>query len=91
MPLRQPYMDFRLSNHAQTAMIEEKIPYLVIQSAMSAPEQVVEEDGLKVYQLRIDRSGETQLLRVYVNDKVSPVVIVTVYATSKISKYWRPE
>lgn len=52
-------MDFRVSIHAQTALIDEKIPYLVMQAALAAPEQVVEEDGLKVYQLRIDRSGET--------------------------------
>jgi len=35
--------------------------------------------------------GKIFLLRVVVVDSVEPAVVVTVYRTSKINKYWRSE
>ncbi|HUJ11341.1 MAG TPA: hypothetical protein VL171_15090 [Verrucomicrobiae bacterium] len=34
-------------------------------------------------------SGKTILLRAIVDDIVNPAMVVTVYRTSKLSKYWR--
>ncbi|MBK7873946.1 MAG: DUF4258 domain-containing protein [Saprospiraceae bacterium] len=53
------------------------------------PDQIVEEDGLQVYQSILKSGEKNYLLRCFVNtDKVPPVVI-TVYKTSKINKYWQ--
>ncbi len=54
------------------------------------PQQIIEEDGLKVYQGEfIINNNKTYLLRAYVNDSVEPNVVVTVYFTSKLEKYRR--
>jgi hypothetical protein len=34
-------------------------------------------------------NGKRYLFRVMVNDTVNPPVVVTVYRTNKITKYWR--
>lgn len=83
-------MNFKLSLHAQAAIDERNISLSVIQQTIDAPEQIVEEDGLKVYQSRYQANNDkAYLLRVFVNDRVNPALVVTVYRTSKISKYWR--
>ncbi len=33
--------------------------------------------------------GKSYLVRVIVNNTIEPAVVVTVYRTSKINKYWR--
>ncbi len=41
------------------------------------------------YQSQMDINERRYLVRVMVNTAVSPVKVVTVYRTSKISKYWK--
>ena len=41
------------------------------------------------FQSRVDIGGKQYLLRVMVNESVDPRVVVTVYRTNKIAKYWR--
>ena len=49
-----------------------------------------ERGNKKVYQSQLDfGSGKVFLLRAIVDDTVDPAVVVTVYRTSKIGKYWR--
>jgi hypothetical protein len=56
---------------------------------MNSPEQIVVGfGGPKVYQGRVNSNGKTYLLRLIVEDWHTPPVIVTVYRTSKIDKYW---
>ena len=59
---------------------------------LSEPEQTEPvRAGREVYQLRLE-SGEpprTYLLQVFVDIDRQPPEVVTVYRTSKISKYWR--
>jgi len=44
----------------------------------------------KAYQVILEfESGKRYLVRVIVDDSVDPLVVVTVYRTSIISKYWR--
>lgn len=83
-------MDFVLTNHAQEELSNRGIPLQTIRAILEAPEQILEEDGLKVYQGRyVASNGKTYLLRVFINDAADPARVVTVYRTSKISKYWR--
>lgn len=61
----------------------------LVQSVLESPEQVVQEKGMNVYQSRVEIGGKTQLLRVIVNDRTNPIIVITVYPTSQINKYWR--
>jgi len=46
--------------------------------------------GRKVYQSKFDFGGGRMfLLRAIVDDRADPAVVITVYRTSKIDKYWR--
>lgn len=83
-------MNFELSSHAQAELTNRNIPRQVVELILDSPGQILEEDGLKVYQGQFTAtSGKIYLLRVFINDQVNPVKVVTVYRTSKIKKYWR--
>jgi hypothetical protein len=55
------------------------------------PQQIVAgRVWLKVYQSQlISDAGKVYLIRVVVADDKIPPVVVTVYRTSKVTKYWR--
>ncbi|MGF1570666.1 MAG: hypothetical protein ACFCVD_21765 [Nodosilinea sp.] len=85
-------MNYILSAHAQEQLIkpERKIPRDVFERMMVSPEQVVfDEYGGIVYQSRfVAQSGKAYLLRAFINNSVEPVIVKSVYITSKIKKYW---
>ena len=83
-------MDFRLTGHAGRELVRRQIPQSVVEMVLARPEQIVPEDaGRKAYQSKVEIHGKMFLIRAIVDDNVSPAVVVTVYRTSKISKYWR--
>ncbi len=83
-------MDYVLSPHAKEKVRRRQIPLDLLEAVLNNPEQVVEESrGRKAYQSKIVSDGQEYLVRVIVDDKVDPVVVVTVYKTNKIRKYWR--
>lgn len=84
-------MEFRLSRHAREEVQRRNIPPGLVDAVLHNPEQTVPGHGGKqVYQSRLDfGGGDVFLLRAIVNDTVDPAVVVTVYRTSKIAKYWR--
>lgn len=57
------------------------------------PQQIVEErDGKRAYQSQVGfGQGRLFLLRAIVVDNINPAVVVTVYRTNKIEKYWRSQ
>lgn len=85
-------VNYILSQHAQEQLIktERNIPFLVFEQVMVEPEQVVlDEYGGSVYQSRfVAENGKTYLLRAFINDTVEPMVVKSVYVTSKVRKYW---
>jgi hypothetical protein len=84
--------DFTLSRHAREEMERRGIDPADVDGVLKQPEQVVPGHGeLRVYQARIEAEGKQYLLRVVINEAVDPAVVVTVYRTSKVSKYWRSE
>ncbi len=84
--------EFALSRHAWEEMERRGIVPAVVNAVLRQPEQVVPGHGaLRVYRSRIEAEGKPYLLRAIINDAVDPAVVVTVYRTSKISKYWRNE
>ena len=84
-------MKFKLSRHVQEEMQRRAIPLELLESVLQNPQQVLpERSGKKAYQSHFDfGSGRIFLLRAIVDDNVDPAIVVTVYRTSKISKYWR--
>ena len=45
--------------------------------------------GVICYQSKIDINQKEYLVRVMVNERLTPAKVVTVYRTSKIRKYWK--
>lgn len=84
-------MRYRISRHAEIEMERRGISLDFVESVLENPQQIVfERDGRKAYQSQVDfGSSKVFLLRVIVADDVDPAVVITVYKTSKIEKYWR--
>jgi len=85
-------MKFRLSRHALEEIERRGVPRDLLDQVLQSPQQILpERDGKKIYQSQVEFGGSKLfLLRAIVNDAVEPAVVVTVYRTSKIEKYWRP-
>jgi len=84
---------FRLSRHAQWQLARRRIPLELLEEVLERPEQTIAESGGKtILQSRLAfPDGKVHLLRAVVDEDKDPPVVVTVYRTSKIAKYWRPE
>jgi len=84
-------MKYRISKHASNEMMRRGISFEIVEEILENPGQVVMEyNEKKAYQVILEfESGKRYLVRVIVDDSVDPLVVVTVYRTSKISKYWR--
>ena len=60
-----------------------------VRSVLAAPEQVLEVRSHRVVlQSRVRTGSTAQLVRVFVDIDRVPEEVVTVYLTSRISKYW---
>lgn len=78
---------FDISLHAREQMLNRGIDEVLVLQVLENPFQIVEEDGLEVYQSIFKETGQDYLLRVFVNSAKNPPLVVTVYKTSKIKKY----
>ena len=83
-------LNFKLSRHVREEMERRSIPLTMLESVLENPQQVLpERGGKKAYQSQLDfGGGKIFLLRAIVDETVDPAMVVTVYRTSKISKYW---
>ena len=83
-------MAYRLSKHAEEELRLRSIPRRLLDEVMDHPQQIVDESGARrAYQSKLDfGGGRIFLLRAIVDDRVDPAVVITVYRTSKINKYW---
>jgi Domain of unknown function (DUF4258) len=84
---------FLISRHAEEEMVRRQIPREWLDSVLESPEQSVPQLGDKeILQSRLTAGdGKMYLLRAVVAKDKEPSVVVTVYRTSKIEKYWRAE
>jgi hypothetical protein len=80
-----------LTRHARLEMVRRGIAEDVVMEILAKPEQVVpEREGLVAYQSRMATEDKgVMLVRVIVEDRLTPRRVITVYRTSKIDKYWR--
>jgi len=88
----QPITNYRLTEHAKEQMARRQISQDDVAKVLAAPEQIVAvRQGRNVYQSRIKAGKPPQryLLRVFIDVDREPPEVVTVYRTSKITKYWR--
>jgi Domain of unknown function (DUF4258) len=84
-------MNFRFSKHAESELVLRKIPREFVENVLRQPQQIVpERSPKKAYQSKMDFDGKIFLLRVIVDDTVEPAIVVTLYRTKKINKYWKP-
>jgi hypothetical protein len=84
-------MNYELSQHAREEAARRQIPLALVDNVMQNPQQIVPEyGGKRAYQSQLDfGKGKIYLLRAIVDDTFDPALVVTVYRTSKIAKYWR--
>ena len=83
-----------ISAHARMQMAERGIPEEMVLDIIESPQQVIpEEEDKMIYQsLRFFLEDERDyLVRVFVNVVKIPNLVITVYRTSKIDKYWQYE
>jgi Domain of unknown function (DUF4258) len=79
------------SNHALQEMTRRNILRTVVERVLDSPEQIVPgEENRTIYQSRLDNEeGGVYLIRVIVDIDRDPPLVITVYRTSKVQKYWR--
>ena len=84
-------MKYRISRHAREEMERRNISSEILESVLKEPQQVVNDlTGKKIYQSKVDfGQGMTKLVRVVIVEEAGLPVVVTVYRTSKVEKYWR--
>jgi Domain of unknown function (DUF4258) len=83
-------MKYILSRHAEQELLRRGISRPFLDSVLEHPQQIVPGyGGKKAYQSQLDfGAGKILLLRAIVDERIMPPVVVTVYRTSKIAKYW---
>ena len=84
-------MNYFLSNHAKEKIKIRKIPINLIEEVLNYPQQTIEQDDLTIFQSIIKIKDIEYLLRIFVNTDKIPDLIVIVYLTNNISKYWREQ
>ena len=81
--------EFSISNHAKEQMELRHISLEVVMSVLTNPQQILTEEGKKIYQSIINFEEEgNYLVRVFVKAEKDPNNVITVYRTSKIEKYY---
>ena len=81
-------MNFVFSKHSLEQMERRGIRKDTVENVLTKPEQTKTYNGKKVYQSVIKSEDKNYLIRVFVNTKTNPNLVITVYLTSKIKKYY---
>jgi hypothetical protein len=77
------------SKHALEQLALRQIQLNVVWQIIHNPQQVIEDANLAILQSIVEEDGQRYLLRIFVNLRKQPPLVVTVYKTSKIEKYWQ--
>ena len=81
-------MKFSYSQHAVEQMNKRGISEKEVQKTINSPERIIQEEDYVVYQRMQDSQTIKYLIRVFINMAKKPPLVITVYRTSKISKYY---
>jgi hypothetical protein len=81
----------RFTTHALEEMRRRGITQEQVKAVLANPGQILPGRNQRmIYQSKMELgSGKPYLLRVFVDERESPSLVITVYRTSKIQKYWR--
>jgi len=86
----KPIINYAVTPHAAFEMERRGIAENIVKDVLNQPEQKLPvRPGREVLQSRIAIAGKAYLIRVVVDVDRDPAEVVTVYRTSKITKYWR--
>jgi hypothetical protein len=88
----EPVHDCVFTEHALKEMMRREISEEPVRKALATAEQMeTVRKGRVVYQAKLDigEPTKTYILRVFVDMDRKPPLVVTVYRTSKVEKYWR--
>jgi len=80
-------MVYVFSHHALEQMEKRGINKATVESVLKNPDQITTHDDLNVFQRIESIDRKLFLIRVFLNMRKFPNVVVTVYRTSKIEKY----
>jgi hypothetical protein len=80
-------MKFVFSNHAIEQMKLRNISQTIVEKILKNPQQIIKENGHKIYQSIVKMGSGNYLIRVFIIQKDKINLIKTVYRTSKINKY----
>lgn len=80
-----------LTHHARRQAIRRGVAEAVVRDVAMAPDQIIAvRVGREIRQSRvIGPDGRVRLVRVCVDRVDGDIVVVTVYRTSRVAKYWR--
>lgn len=82
----------RYTAYARKRLPRRKIPLELVERVLSNPEQTIESRRRKIAQGRFTaQSGKEHLLRVVFEEAGEDLIVVTVYETSRVRRYWRTE
>jgi len=84
-------MDFVFSKHAEGQMIRRSLDRKTVEFVILHPDQRVEDENdsdIKIFQALVKEIDTMFLYRVFINTKIEPNVVVTLYRTTKIAKYY---
>ena len=80
----------QFTEYAKLQMREREIEYRDVLETVRSPGQILSgKKRRKTAQKRLERNRQKGLLRVILKEKAKVKIIITVYWTSKIEKYWR--
>ena len=83
-------MKFPFSNHALEEIERRGVGRDNVDRVLDAPDQIVEERfGRRAYPSSVNFPDGEYLVRVLIDPVDDPPVVLTVYRTSRIAKYWR--
>jgi hypothetical protein len=84
---------YKVSKHAEQEIVRRTIPRAWVDALLDAPEQrFAQSERAEILQSRFAaEGGKIYLVRAVVATDRQPALVITVYRTSKIDKYWRPE
>jgi len=81
-----------MSRHAIAEAERRGIDPGLVRTVLQTPGQIVPAYGGKVaYQSRVAEADREYLIRVVVSESSPTPVVVTVYKTSRVAKYWRKQ
>jgi hypothetical protein len=83
-------MDFVFSNHAEEQLLKRDMNREFVMQAILSPDSIVVDEidiGISIYQSIVVENEQTFLYRIFMNTIKNPMVIVTLYRTTKIKKY----